>query len=348
MIAGKGTVARRKVASIYLKRIRHPNGFNYVLSETILDHGILKSRDLMDLGGNPSVYIEYMGGAGFCFKPVLEENLRNQGVRFDTEDLEAIFKPFLRPDIRSVIERFERNIKPRGRCAHNLDEVTPRQRHVHIFDARRLYFLRFGRTDSGELSAKHWKFLDVFLCKSRDEIESLLDTMERQLHPREYANYVYAALGAPLFFPEFLREYPTALNREKLDGCILQELCRTDGDEDFFLGVERTNGGGLHPYLRKYAWLYFDFEFQVETWFEGFSSRTRSIPPAQPPAMPLRVAYEVFGISAEEFAGMSRKELKRTFRRKAKKMHPDRGGRHEDFLKLSEAYELLHAVKKKQ
>jgi hypothetical protein len=300
----------------------------------------------MDLGGNPSVYIEYIGGAGFCFNSILEEHLKNRGVRFNSEDLEAVFKPFLRPDIRSVIERFERNIKPRKRNALNMEDVVPGQRHIHIFDARRLYFLRFGRTDSGELSGKHWKFLDVLLGKSRDEIESVLDTMERQLRPREYASYVYAALGVPLFFPEFLREYPSALNQEKLDSCILRELCRIDGDEDFFLGVERMNNGDLHPYLRKYAWLYFDFEFQVETRLEGFfSSRTRPAPPVKPSAMPLRVAYELFGISSEEFAGMSRKELTRAFRRKAKRMHPDRGGRHEDFLKLSEAYELLYAVK---
>jgi hypothetical protein len=287
-----------------------------------------------------------MGGAGFCFDPALEEGLKNKGVRFATEDLEGVFKPFLRPDIRNVIERFERNIKPRNRCTHSLDEVVPDQRHVHIFDARRLYFLRFGRTDSGELGAKHWKFLDVFLCKSRDEIESLLDNMERQLHPREYANYVYAALGVPLFFPQYLREYPTALNREKLDGCILQELCRMDEDEVFFLGVEKENGGSLHPYLIKYAWLYFDFEFQVETWFENLSSfRTRPIPPAKAPAMPLRIAYEVFGITAAEFERMSSKELTRAFRKKAKRMHPDRGGRHEDFLKLNEAYEKLYALK---
>jgi DnaJ-class molecular chaperone len=52
-------------------------------------------------------------------------------------------------------------------------------------------------------------------------------------------------------------------------------------------------------------------------------------------------AYELFGITREQFMRMSRKELTRLYRREAKKMHPDRGGSHEDFLELSEAYEKL-------
>ncbi|MHC1728669.1 MAG: J domain-containing protein [Syntrophobacteraceae bacterium] len=303
----------------------------------------------MDLGANPSDYIEYPGGSGFFLKPIIEENLQKMGVSFESDELEYIFKPFLRPEIRLVIERFNRVHRRREKVSCNLEDLAQSQRAIHIFDARRLYYLRFGRMDSGELGMKNWKFLNVFLCKSRDEIESMLERMELQLPPGEYATYVYASLGVPLFFSQYMRDYPSALDTEKLDDHVVGELCRLDRDEDFFLGVERDNGGGLHPYLRKYAWLYFDFEFQVETWFEGFHSARgfgQMAPPVRP-AVSIEEAYAMFGISSEQFTKMSSKELTRLFRRKAKKSHPDKGGEHEDFLKLSEAYEHLISVKKR-
>ncbi len=322
--------------------------YHYVLSETFCDRGVLKSRDLVDLGPDPSAYIEYPGGSGFFFNPAIEEKLRELGVHFREEDLEHAFKDFLRPDIREVIERFQRGAKPRTKPPCELEELAQSQRTIHIFDARRLYYLRFGRIDSGELGMKHWKFLNVFLCRSRDEIESMIEHMERQLPPREFASYVYASLGLPLFFSQYLRDYPSALDREKLDDLVISQLCSLDADEDFFLGVERSNGEGLHHYLTKYAWLYFDYDFQTETLFEGYGAgRTfgGQAPPARP-TVSVKEAYALFGLSAEQFSKMSKRELTRLFRRKAKRSHPDKGGEHEDFLKLSEAYEQLLSMKK--
>lgn len=336
------------VILFFLKRVRHQNVYHYVLSETFCDRGVLRSRELMDLGADPSAYIEYPGGSGFFFNPAIEEALRKMGAQFQEEDLEHALKDFLRPDIRAAMERFQRGARPRTKAPCELDELVQSQRSIHIFDARRLYYLRFGRIDSGELGMKHWKFLNVFLCRSRDEIESMIEHMERQLPPREFASYVYASLGVPLFFSQYLRDYPSALDREKLDELVISQLCSLDADEEFFLGVERINGDGLHRYLTKYAWLYFDYDFQVETWFEepragkGFGGPT---PPARP-TVSVKEAYAMFGISAEQFSKMSKRELTRLFRRKAKRSHPDKGGEHEDFLKLSEAYEQLLSMKK--
>jgi hypothetical protein len=246
-----------------------------------------------------------------------------------------------------IVEAFDRSRHSRVRVSCNLAELVPGQRQVHMFDARRLYYLRLGRTDSGELAQRHWKFLDVFLCKSRDEIESDLDMMEHALPPGEYPAYVYASLGVPLLLPRYLRDYPAALDRGKLDRLVMTELCKINSDEDFFLGVQREDGF-LHHYLRKYAWYYFDSEFGTETSFEGFRfARGPGKPTSLRTTYSLQDAYRVFGVSAEQFTRMSRRELTSIFRRKAKKIHPDRGGEHEDFLKLSEAYEQLMEIKKK-
>ncbi len=334
----------------YLKRIEKRPYSHFILSETYADRGILKSRDLLDLGPDPTIYIEYTwSGHGFYFKPELEESLRRLGVRYTSEDLESVFMPFIRPDIRTIIERFHHAHRSRTSINCDLDDLAKGGRRVHIFDARRLYYLRFGRMDSGELSLKHWKFLNVFLCKSRDEIESAIDRMERRLPPGEFATYVYASLGIPLLYPQYLRENPAAMDRYELDEYVQMALCGLNVDENFFLGVDRDDWGGLHKYLQKYAWLYFDSDFTFETWFEGFFFGYRFTPRSEPaPRISVQVAFEVFGITGEEFNRMSRKQLISLYRRKAKKRHPDKGGRHDDFLKLSEAYEQLLGLKHPQ
>jgi hypothetical protein len=299
----------------------------------------------MDLGKSPAEHIQYSGGNGFYFNSIIEATLRARGIRYTLEDLEDIFRPYLHPRVRAALEMFEHG-KPRNHAECNLEDLVPQQRKVHIFDARRLYYLRFARIDSGELGLKHWKFLNVFLCKSRDEIESMIDSMENQLPRDEYATYVYASFGLAMFFPQYLREHPVALDQNNLDEYFTQELCRLNADEDFFLGIDRNEWDDLHPYLKKYAWLYFDHNFAAQTRDEGFSfGEGFSRPPAQRPGIAVEKACELFGITREQFTHMSKKELIRLYRRKAKKMHPDRGGSHEDFLDLSEAYDRLLGMK---
>ena len=52
------------------------------------------------------------------------------------------------------------------------------------------------------------------------------------------------------------------------------------------------------------------------------------------------------GISEEEMRRLSRKELSRLFRRKAQEMHPDKGGDHESFITLAQAYQDIKQRKK--
>ncbi|MGC8490524.1 MAG: hypothetical protein ACP5SH_02190 [Syntrophobacteraceae bacterium] len=306
----------------------------------------MKSRDLMDLGPDIFAHINYAGTHGFWLNPDIEETLQEMGVKFVSEDLEEVFKPFLRPDIRKILDQFDPVRRPVGQIGFTIDELAPGHRKVHLFDARRLYFLRLGRIDRGELGAKHWKFLNALLLKSRDEIEVYIERMEHQLRPDEYAPYVYACLGIALLLPAALRAYPGGVSPEKMDRFVIEELCRIDDDEDFFLGVCRQNGGSLHPYLIKYAWLYFDFPFQAQSRSERFHfEREYSRPPVSRPSMSVQAACKVFGITEEQLRHIGRDEITRLFRRKAKDIHPDRGGDHESFLALSKAYGLLLSMK---
>ncbi|MDY6851393.1 MAG: hypothetical protein SV487_04855, partial [Thermodesulfobacteriota bacterium] len=60
------------------KRINGRNRF--ILRESYPDGGRVLSRDLFDLGGDPTDFIVYPGGNSFYFQDKLVENLTGQGV----------------------------------------------------------------------------------------------------------------------------------------------------------------------------------------------------------------------------------------------------------------------------
>jgi hypothetical protein len=202
--------------------------------------------------------------------------------------------------------------------------------------------------DMGNVDARPLKFLNVLLDKSRDEIEHTIEEMERVLRPHETRNYLYAALHLDLYFAgSLLKHHPLALDPEKVDQLFLDELCALNQDKLFFGGVERihTDTDGLHAYLKRYAILYFDAQPAARTVFTDFTQffRSRRAPASSPPSPGTATdeALARFEITRKEFEGMTEGDLVRLYRRKAKDAHPDKGGRHNDFLELTEAYETL-------
>jgi hypothetical protein len=105
----------------------------------------------------------------------------------------------------------------------------------------------------------------------------------------------------------------------------------------------------LHPYLIKYAVYYFDHTYAdgpLDETIREFMGRRKFWGLVRPsPAMAVEEALRLFKFSVDEFKRMSRKQLVARYRRKAMKRHPDRGGDHEDFIRLTEAYEVLLAQK---
>jgi hypothetical protein len=207
--------------------------------------------------------------------------------------------------------------------------------------------------DIGDLDARPWKFLNVLLEKSRDEIEQLFEGMEMELPPHETGAYLYTALHLQTHFRHLLiRNNPAMLDPEKVDHFFLEDLCRLNQDEHFFRGVDRGTSATLHPYLVKYLILYFDHAHDAGMgWGEVVDDFIRGHRFYRPPGkktgmtMPEKEACQTLGISHENFGAMERRDLIQCFRRLALKTHPDRGGEKERFVKIKEAYECLLRLK---
>jgi len=304
----------------------------------------------MDLGPDPSEYIVYPGGNSFYIEESLEGTLKARGVGYSYGELEELFIPFLDPYIRRIVEKFNRSGKEQSRwqkCSR--EELLKYQKELHPFDKRRLHYLRCGRVDIGNLDGRPWKFLNVLLEKSRDEIEHVIEGMERELPPREIRPYLYTALELQTYFRHHpARNQPAALDPEKVDHYCLKDLCWLNQDEKFFRGVQRDGSDTLHPYLVKYLILYFDNPFDPRTIWEEYvqdfrwSHQFHRTPGSSTGmSIPEREACQCIGISPEDFQKMDRRELIRCYRRLAKETHPDRGGEKENFVRIKEAYECL-------
>jgi curved DNA-binding protein CbpA len=59
----------------------------------------------------------------------------------------------------------------------------------------------------------------------------------------------------------------------------------------------------------------------------------------------LTSAESIFGESKPALKEMSRRSLARLYRRRAQRFHPDKGGDHEKFVKLTRAYHALLKTK---
>jgi hypothetical protein len=336
---------------LYIRQVLKEDGYHYLLRESLRDNGCWKHRDIFDLGLDPRQYITYPGGNGYYFESVLEEALEAKGVRYSADELEEVFLPFLDYRIRHIIENFRaRERKPSRWKGLSQEELMQRQQELHSFDKRRLHYLRFARVDIGELEGRPWKFLNVLLGKSRDEIEHTIEEMERVLRPHEVRPYLYTALHLQRYFTNnLLRNEPAGLNPEKVDQFFLDEICSLDQNKNFFCGVDDGGSGKLHPYLTKYVILYFDNEFSagdLDDYLREFIRRRQAFRQSTPvTVMAVQEALQVLGISKEKFDSMSRKEITRLYRRKAKRVHPDKGGEHDEFVRLTDAYEILLSKK---
>ncbi len=332
---------------MYLRQVKVEDGYHYVIRESYRDGDCWKHKDLADLGKSPERFIEYTGGNGFYFNGELEESLQATGAKYSSDDLECLFLPFLNPHIRRIIESFQAHSPRRPRRETiSPHELTRKQQDLHSFDKRRLHFLRCGRVDIGDLDRRPWKFLKVLMEKSRDEIEHTLEGMERALRPHEMRPYLFTALHLQDLFPHhLLRNQPAALDQETVDAYFVEALCSLNNDAGFFAGVDRGNANTLHPYLSKYLILYFDAALERPHWpdslreFMHRRQTSRRLPAAQ--RMGMDDACKVFGISREEVGKLKDDDLVRMYRRKAKDLHPDRGGDKESFIRMAEAFGCL-------
>jgi len=326
---------------MYLARKIIDNHIHYFLRESYLDGEVYRSRDLLELGAEPARFINYPGGSSFYIDDRVFDRLRRNGVEADYDEVEAFFLPFLDPYIRTKIDPFLH--RTFNRSWKRMDDAA--RRHViaatHVFDRRRIHYLRFGSTDLRELDRSPSLF-KILLDKSRDELEQLILEREQDLQPNEYKRYIFTIFDLQRHFTESCaRTMPHALDSERLDECFLEEVCRLDADRGFWRGMDREPG--LVSYMIRYVVMFFDYSFpDGQTWDQFFRAHTgagrRSAPPRGSRRMSMREMTTIFGVSQSTLSGMSRAAIIRLYRKKAQELHPDKGGNHEQFIELTAAY----------
>lgn len=334
---------------MYLARQNIKGVTHYSIRESYRAGDHFLSRDLIDLGTDPAEHIIYPGGNAFYIDPAIEDRLDELDATFQDHELEDIFWRFLKPRIQRVLEHFRHReaLSRKSQKTRKRSEKT--EFSVHLFDKRRLHYLKFGRMEQGYLWRVPEKLFNVLRHKSRDEIEQLFLDMESRLNPREYKAYVYVIFNIQRFFSEsFAKKRPQFLKLSDIDDHFIAEICKLNQDPDFWAGMPFANR--LHEYLIRYILMYFDYDFAARSWVQDYmnnfiNSRRDYQPPVRPASATLDEASLIFGKTKDALQAMNRQELIRIFRRKAMELHPDQGGDPEKFVKLTHAYELLLRTK---
>ncbi|NLX18864.1 MAG: hypothetical protein GXY53_06235, partial [Desulfobulbus sp.] len=222
---------------MYLARMEvGPRRYRYTLRESYRSDGVLYSRELADLGSDPGQCIVYPDESSFYIDEQFLQQLRDQGVHVIDSELEELLFPFLDPYIQNRLRPFRHRSKYRN--WRPADEALRRRalEETHVFDRRRIHFLRMGRTSS-EIVDKTAPLYVVLLDKSRDEIEQMILVQEQQLPPRDYQSYLFTIFDLQRFFQQsYARSIPQALDRDKLDSLFVQEICNLAAEADFWRG----------------------------------------------------------------------------------------------------------------
>jgi hypothetical protein len=321
---------------------------HYFIRQSYRKDDIYLSRDLFDLGTNPTKYIVYPGGNAFYIDGIVTNSLDALGVQVNDEQLEDIFWRFLRPDIQRVLEPFrrrEKRSKANQRAKENENVIVLH----HLFDKRRIYFLKFGRMDQRNLGRLPLKLFRRLRNKSRDEIEQKFIEMERILRPSEYKAYTYAIFNLQHFFSEwFAKETPQMLDQQKVDEYFLDQICTLNQDKAFWF--VRHSEAQLHEYLQRYLFMYFDYEYAprsfMEEYIRNFINNHRDYrAPYKTSSISLDEASTIFDETKAALKEMNRRSLARLYRRRAQRLHPDKGGDQEKFVRLTRAYQELLKTK---
>jgi hypothetical protein len=324
---------------MYLAKIRKHRQTTYFLRKSILDETVSRFQDICSLGPRPGAWIDYPGGNAWHVCPELVRRITKQAGQFDSEELEDLFWPFVRSDIREATAHFRERGKTSAYRRMTRKEKQTVIRSTHAFDKRRAHFLKFGNMDQGPLVNMPPALFRKLQGKCRDQIEQEFIHQERRLNHRELKSYVYTIFDLQRFFKGFLaKKMPHALDQDKVDAFFIRELC--DLNKGLF-----QQSGHLHDYLIRYVIMFFDHPYGesvlLEQMEQDFRFRSRFFHQPPKPAVSRSRAREIFNLTAEELKTMDKRSLTRKFRKLARKHHPDKGGSQDKFVELSEAYQAL-------
>ncbi len=338
---------------MYLARHKNKGRTHYVIRESFKKGELFLCRNLFDLGADPSQYIVYLDRSAYYIDDIVVDALHALGVASDPEELDDIFWPFLDPEIKRTLSHFRQKAKARKQRktigSHAEKEARAR---VHIMDKRRIHYLKFGQIDQGNIGRMPDVLFEALTRKSRDEIEQRFIAMEQYLKPSEFKEYVYVIFNLQRFFSETIAtKMPQGLDQNKVDRHFLKELCRLNKSKSFWAGLQTQEA--LHDYLIRYVIMFFDNDFGYSTFLNDyardFMNRHRQYSPPRPKqTISDDEASTIFGLTKEVLKNMTQRSLTRKYRRLAQKLHPDTGGEHDKFIKLTEAYQSLLKSKGKK
>jgi hypothetical protein len=329
------------------------NGGNtrYSIRESHFEGGLWKSRDIIRLDGRPENYIVYVGDRAYYLDEEIENRFLKKGVEPDKDELDRLFRPYLKPFVREMVERFDRG--KAGRSKHNRlsrQEMEDADRLVHPIDKRRLLYLRTGRMEQGRALDKPHRFFNILLNKSRDELEQMFLHMEGGMPAHEYKSYVYVMFDIQRYFTNRMtRFFPATLDQERVEEIFMEEFCSLSRN-NLYCG-DYSSDYVIRTYLFRYLIMFYDYDYLQENimreYIENFMNQRRAFSPPPPKSMISGIdeALDIMGIGKKDFPSMSVKDLAKVFRRKSHDHHPDKGGEHDEFVRLVCAYEKLTEMK---
>ncbi|MBU0910510.1 MAG: J domain-containing protein [Proteobacteria bacterium] len=333
--------------SLYLARDILGVRLRFSLRQTYCDDtgDLLRYREIFDLGDSPQQFIVYLGDHGYS----VDDKVTDAIAPFIDGDVEGMLEkllwPFVRPDIRAKLEQFMNRGSYKRLSPVSAAEKEAIANEIHLFDRRRLHYLFYGAVDQSGLYRMPDKLCRSLLGKSRDEKEQYFVASEQVFYADQVKEYLFTIFNLQQHFSEsFARIMPQALNQDQLDTFFVDELCRLSRDTTFWQGMAPAKG--LQPYLIRYLIMFFDYDFSasqaINDYIRQFMNSHRQFRfPKKKSGMTTDKAVEIFGEPAEKLTKLNKKELTKLYRKKAKVLHPDTGGEHNDFVRLTEAFEQL-------
>jgi hypothetical protein len=336
----------KKSGGIYLARsvLGRPR---YSVRQSVFDSqtGCLRHRELFDLGGDPARFLIYPFDSYFHIREDLVKAVSGLVAGNAVALLEKILLPFIRKDFRAKLESSLDRRQSLRSTPVTAAELAAIDRELHSFDLRRLHYLWYGAIDQSRLFKMPAKLRRRLLGKSRDEKEQYFIALERALFTDQVKEYLYTVFNLQRFFDESLgRLMPQGLDQAKLDALFIEELCSLNDDPLLWQGMEPV--AGLRDYLIRYLILFFDYDFgeseALNSYLRQFmDSHRRFSYPERKRSISLEEASGLFGEPEARLEKLSKRELKKLYRKRAKKLHPDAGGDPEQFVRLKVAFEEL-------
>ena len=332
--------------SIYIARTNRIGNSRFYLRESYQKDGCYYSRDLFDMGDDPRRFIVYPGGNAYYVHESVEDLLDAGGVCYDYDELENIFWPYVKPTIQRAVGSFRHRNQRRGQTERlTLAQQKTLHLKTHLFDKRRIHYLKSGRADQRGLGRMPAFLLKWVAGKSRDEIEQRFMAMETVLDPREIKTYVYVVFNLQHHFKSVMaRRAPQALDTAELDDYFLAEICCLNDSAAFW--PDQSHLPWLHEHLVRYLIMYFDHEFpharNLEEELRDFINRHRAYrPPPPSPGLGMDEASRILGVEEKLLRAMTPRAVPRLSRQLALTSHPDQGGDPRQFIRLTEAFQSV-------